>query len=246
MKRVISVIISLVLIISVSGASFAAQAASLSQVKEVAVSAKTTSSVSLQWKKVSKANGYQIYCSTSKSKNYKKVKTVKSGKTVTAKVTGLKANQTYYFKVRAYNANSTGSFSAVVSAKTKAAWGTISGVKINPYAVTGRGEDGFGFACFTVKFTAVKDADGYQAKYYWEGDESNPTYKKFKRNAFYFGTQDMLPICKVRAYKKQKDGKTKYGPWKTIKWSDDMDFAGHIYEDKFDKKIGNQYDCIDD
>ena len=53
--------------------------------------------------KNSKAEGYKVYRSTKKSKGFKAVATVKSGKTVKVTVkSGQKKGKTYYFKVRGY------------------------------------------------------------------------------------------------------------------------------------------------
>ena len=54
----------------------------------------------MTWKKVSGANGYEVYRSTSKKGNYKLVKTVTKGKSY--KDTKLSKGKTYYYKVRAY------------------------------------------------------------------------------------------------------------------------------------------------
>lgn len=56
----------------------------------------------ITWKKVSKVTGYEIYRSTSKSKGYKKIKTVKKNKITSFTDTKLKKGKTYYYKVRAY------------------------------------------------------------------------------------------------------------------------------------------------
>lgn len=56
----------------------------------------------VKWNKVSGANGYVIYRSTSKNGNYKKITTVKSAKTVTYINKKLKAKKTYFYRVRAY------------------------------------------------------------------------------------------------------------------------------------------------
>lgn len=56
----------------------------------------------ISWKKISGANGYQIYMSTKKNGKYKKVATVKSGRKVRYTKKKLKSGKTYYFKVRAY------------------------------------------------------------------------------------------------------------------------------------------------
>ena len=59
-------------------------------------------SITVKWNKVPGANGYEVYRSTSKNGKYTKVKTVKSGGTLSWKNTGLKKGQIYYYKVKAY------------------------------------------------------------------------------------------------------------------------------------------------
>lgn len=56
----------------------------------------------VKWKKVSKANGYVVYRSTSKSGRYTAVATVKKGSTVSCTNKKLTSKKTYYYKVRAY------------------------------------------------------------------------------------------------------------------------------------------------
>lgn len=58
--------------------------------------------VKVSWKKISGANGYEVYRSTKKSKGYKKVATIKKASTVKYTNKKLKKNKKYYFKVRAY------------------------------------------------------------------------------------------------------------------------------------------------
>lgn len=72
--------------------------------KEKITSLKSNSSrsVTVKWKKDSRAKGYQIVYSTSRNfKNAKKV-VVSSKNTVSKEITGLKKGKTYYVKVRAY------------------------------------------------------------------------------------------------------------------------------------------------
>ncbi len=56
----------------------------------------------LKWKKIPQASGYEIYRSLKKSSGYKKVKTVKSGATLTCTDKGLRDDKVYYYKMRAY------------------------------------------------------------------------------------------------------------------------------------------------
>ena len=56
----------------------------------------------LKWGKVNGANGYVIYAATSKNGQYKAVKTIWRGSTLTYTQNKLKKGKTYYYKVRAY------------------------------------------------------------------------------------------------------------------------------------------------
>lgn len=91
---------------------------SLSSVKK-----KSSNKAVLKWKKVSGASGYEIYMKEGTKGEYKKVKTVKKGKTVSYTENGLKKNTKYYFKVRAYKSVSGkkvySKFSKVKSIKLK-------------------------------------------------------------------------------------------------------------------------------
>lgn len=79
--------------------------------------------VTVKWKKVSGASGYEIYSATSKNGKYKKVATVKKGGTTSCKHTKLKKGKTYYYKVRAYRTVNGkkvyGKYSEVKSVKVK-------------------------------------------------------------------------------------------------------------------------------
>ncbi|MEG0829431.1 MAG: fibronectin type III domain-containing protein [Anaerovoracaceae bacterium] len=72
----------------------------------------------ISWKKVSGANGYVLYKSTSKNGKYGKKKTVTSGTTLKYKDTKLKKGKTYYYKIRAYKkANGKTVYGSLSSAK---------------------------------------------------------------------------------------------------------------------------------
>ena len=133
---------------------------------------------------------------------------------------------------------------AAAQAKTKV--GSVKNIKIKAYDVRDRysweSEESGGFACYVVKFDKVKGASGYQVKYYWVKDE---VYKKnIKKNYFHYGTQDIMPTCKVRAYKKTKSGKKIYGAWKTVKWKGKVKWKGTLYYDQYEKKIESKYPLV--
>lgn len=56
----------------------------------------------VRWRRVARANGYQIFMSTKKNGKYKRVATVKNGKKIKYTKKKLKSGKTYYFKIRAY------------------------------------------------------------------------------------------------------------------------------------------------
>lgn len=80
-------------------------------------------SIGLTWSKVKNADGYEIYASTKKNGNYKRVATVKNGKTTKYTVKKLTSKKIYYVKMKAYKKigglKVYGSFSSVTSQKAK-------------------------------------------------------------------------------------------------------------------------------
>ncbi len=72
----------------------------------------------LTWKKVKNCTEYEVYRSTSKNGEYKKIKTVKKTTFTNKK---LKAGKQYFYKVKAVNKDTgaEGAMSAAKSIKTK-------------------------------------------------------------------------------------------------------------------------------
>lgn len=60
------------------------------------------SSITVKWKRVKSAKGYQIYRAASKNGAYKKIKTIRKGTTLQYVNKKLKIGKKYYYKVRAY------------------------------------------------------------------------------------------------------------------------------------------------
>lgn len=80
--------------------------------------------VTVTWKKDTKATGYEIQCNTNKSfKSGNKTVTVKKAKTTSAKVTKLKSGKKYYVRMRSYKTINgkkyAGSWSKVLAVKVK-------------------------------------------------------------------------------------------------------------------------------
>lgn len=91
----------------------------LAKVSSVKTKKNGTRKIKVSWKRVTGASGYTVARSLKKTKSYKTVKTIKSGKTVSYTTGKLKKGKKYYFKVRAYRTVSGkkvyGAYSSVVS-----------------------------------------------------------------------------------------------------------------------------------
>ena len=101
-----------------------AQAASAPAQVSLTVKQTASKTVTLTWKKISGADGYEIYRRTGSSGSYTKIKTVTGGSTLTYKNTGLSIGKKYYYKVRAYRILDNGktiysSYSSIKSVKVK-------------------------------------------------------------------------------------------------------------------------------
>ena len=69
----------------------------------------TKGKITVSWKKVTGATGYQVYCSTKKGSGYKLVGTITKGSTVKyVDKSSKKAGTKYYYKVRAVGNNEAG------------------------------------------------------------------------------------------------------------------------------------------
>lgn len=105
-----------------SGNSKAASGKPLAKVSITRVKQENAGTISLNWKGVSGASGYQIYRSTSQNGTYKLIKKVTGANTKSYKDNTVTAGKTYYYKIRAYknskHKTGTGSYSAVQKAWT--------------------------------------------------------------------------------------------------------------------------------
>lgn len=96
-------------------------AKALAAVKNLKKKKGKKNTLTLSWKKVSGANGYEVYQAAKAKGKYKKIRTISKGKTTKLTVKKLKAKKTYYFKVRAYKKNggqkAYGTYSKVLKVK---------------------------------------------------------------------------------------------------------------------------------
>ena len=127
---------------------------------------KDSSTITLTWKKVTGADGYQVYRSTSKKGTYVKIATVKGQTTNKYTDDDLSGGKTYYYKVRAYQTSGTktgtGSFSSILKA-----W-TVKKPTITKVSGTADGE-------VTLTWDKVSKAVGY---YIYRSTKSNSGFEK--------------------------------------------------------------------
>ncbi|MBQ8198077.1 MAG: M15 family metallopeptidase [Lachnospiraceae bacterium] len=180
----------------------------------VITSAKSTNynKIKITYKRVTEANGYVIYRSTKKNSGFKKIATIKKGKTVTYTDKKRTTGKTYYYKVRAYrkvNGKRVYSdYSAVVAAKA-----SLKKPKIR--TVTVESAD-----TALVKWKKVTGASGY---YVYRSTKKDGKYKKAAHikngaatEAYVDGQENgKTYFYKIRAYRKVK-GKKKYSPYSGI------------------------------
>lgn len=162
--------------------------------------ARTDTSITLAWSKVTGATGYRIYRYDTAAKKYVAVKTLTG---TSLKVSGLKGGTDYKFKINAYrtvdgktlwSADTTGSFTTAVSA--------VKGLKL-----VKRGTNSI-----TFKWSKVSGADGYYIykynaktrKYVKIKDITNAATTKFVSTGLKAGADYAYRVC---AYK--KSGNTK-------------------------------------
>ena len=104
MKKITSILLSIIMIYSVSF-PITAFAAALPTVGISSLSVKENT-VTVKWKKKSKIMGYQIQYSTdSKFKKNKKSIKIKKAKTTSKKISNLKESKKYYFRIRTYKSS---------------------------------------------------------------------------------------------------------------------------------------------
>ncbi|MBR0455434.1 MAG: CHAP domain-containing protein [Firmicutes bacterium] len=183
-------------------------------VSGLAVSGVHSNSVKLKWKAYSGATGYQVYRADSKSGTYKRL--FSTHKTSCVNDKNIKNGKTYYYKIRPYAKDSNkkvhfGKFSTIVSATPKA---FNTGSKVTGLVVTD-----YDYSNIKMKWNSFSMASGYQV---YRSDSKNGTYKRIfsthktscvndknikKGKTYYY---------KIRAYKKDSNGKVTYGQFSYI------------------------------
>lgn len=119
MKKIFSLLLPFVMLISiVSLVDFSAFAASMPTTTIISVKAQNKA-FTVKWKKKSNITGYQIqYSTNSKFKKGNKSIKIKNAKTISKKITKLKAAKKYYVRIRTYKGKKYSKWSKVKSIKT--------------------------------------------------------------------------------------------------------------------------------
>ena len=181
------------------------------KVTEVDTETRSSTYLTLNWKKVSGASGYRIYKYNTSSKSYEKVTTISKGSTVSYKVTGLSTATEYQFKVRAYKKTDTGTL-----------WGSSSSAykDCTKPAQTKNLKAATKSSAVTLTWSKVARAGGYQIYRY------NSKTKKYEKIATVKGNKTFsykntklkkgsTMKYKVRAYKTY-NGTNYYGAYSEV------------------------------
>ena len=120
MKRILSLLLSVVMLISiVSLVDFSAFAGSKLPATSITSLSAKDNGFKIKWKKKSGITGYQIqYSTNSKFKKGNKSIKIKNAKTISKKITKLKAAKKYYVRIRTYKGKKYSKWSKVKSIKT--------------------------------------------------------------------------------------------------------------------------------
>ncbi len=189
----------------------------------------------LSWNNIEYADGYVVYYSTNKTKNYKKISTTSK---TSIKKTGLTPGKTYYFKVRTFVSEDDkkyySSYSNILTLKP-----TIK--KVSNVSLTAD------TTSINVKWNNIPGVTGYQV---YRATSKKGTYKKIKTltEATFDNTKlkkKTTYYYKVRAY--ITIGKTNYyGPFSSVEGTKTLDEKNIDYTRvmKKSEEIINYYGLI--
>ena len=183
------------------------------KVSGIKYSKATATSVTLTWKKQDKGSGYQVLYYDKAKKKYVVGKTVTGKSKNSATVKGLKAGNTYKFKIQAYK--------LAGSLKWFGAKSSVYNMGTLPAKVTKVKYSFKGNKC-TLTWKACTGANGYEIQKYNSTTKKWKTVKKIKKkkNKYQFKLAKKRSVkYRVRAYRvlKKKNFYGKYSSKKTVK-----------------------------
>ena len=177
----------------------------------LSVAAKQGKKLTLTWDKVSGADGYEVYRSTSLDGTYKKISTMKKSLATTYTDTNVIYGTTYYYQVKAYSGSGSNrtylANSEIVKATSKPAAVTVKSVTVKKGKIT-------------LKWKKDKSVSGYII---YRSTKKNGTYKRIanvkgaSKTSFTNTkvTSGKKYYYKIRSYKRV-NGKTVYGTYSTV------------------------------
>lgn len=187
----------------------------------------STNSAKVTWKKAKGASGYYVYSSTSQGSGYKKIATVKGAAKTSYTATNLAANQTYYYKVKAYGKAgkktvTSKKYSGVKSVTTAKNWTmvwndefngtTLDSSKWNNNGATGAG--GYGnqeLQNYQMNYCEVKDGSlVIKPQFQWDTSTKKPVSGSYYSTKLWTKGQYSLKYGKVEFRAKMPKGK---GTW---------------------------------
>lgn len=193
MVKKISIIFLIIISILIIPSFTKAAKLTVDKVKGVKVSAKTTTTLKLTWKGVSKAKGYKVYLYNASKKKYE-LKTTTKNTTYTLK--NLKSSQEYKIKIRAYrkikNKTYHGAYSSIIITATIPEQAT--NIKVTKQGDT----------WVSLSWSKVPRATGYKI---YEFDNSTKTFH-FKQNSY-------TNTAKVVGLESAKEHKLRVAAYKT-------------------------------
>ena len=173
------------------------------------------SAIYLAWNKKSGATGYKIYKYDTSKKNYVLYQTVKGSNNTTLKISGLKNNTKYQFKIYAYltynGKTYNGYCSNAISASTKYNMVTVNSVsssKTKQIAVKWN-KALYNCSGYQVMWSTTSNfSDNYKSVYVSGQNKLSTTLKTSQSKKYYY--------VRVRAYKTVNSKKT-YCSWSAVK-----------------------------
>lgn len=210
MKKFLSLFLTIILTLTLAMPLTVSAATKPAKPKISSVSAISSTSIKIKWKKVSSADGYEIF-QKSGSGSYKKVKTITSAKTTAYTKKSLSSAKKYTYKIRAFDKVGSkkvyGAYSTTKSTYTKFKTTKITSLDANSNSIK-------------LKWKKISDADGYEIYQKVSGG----SYKKIKTitsgKTTSYTNKKLSPSkkysYKIKVYKKSGSKKI-YGDYSAVK-----------------------------
>lgn len=166
----------------------------------------TSSSINVKWNKNDNTTGYKLYRASSKYGTYELITTITNKNTTAYTNKGLSSGKVYYYKIKGYIDNTTGSYSGIITASTLPSKPSFK-VKNKKHKAKLYLQKGTSFNSYKI-YRSRKKSSKYKLIKTVSSKTSSYTDKKVKRNKKYY--------YKIRRYK-TVNGKTLYSSYSSIK-----------------------------